>query len=290
MGHVNDFASVVDPVARAEMEDLLTRLRSATGAEIAVVTLPTIDDRDEAEVALAIGRKWGVGARAEIGDQRRNAGMVVLLVPRQNHQPGTGHVRIEVGQGLEGIVTDAASGQIRRDVMGPLLAQEQYGAALDERRPGSDRARGPRLRRHRLYAGLGACHASRRRDTGSPFLQFLPLLLFIVFIAARQPGPATAPGILGRRPVDRRRRLGWWRLRRGRGRWVRWLRRRRRVQRRRIGGTVLMHETVDRVVIAFSRGRRRRAGRGLQRAALRLGRARRLPPRPLQHQPDAGAR
>ena len=104
------------------------------------MTLPTIGDHDEAEVALAIGRKWGVGPRAEIGDQRRNAGMVVLLVPRQNSEPGTGHVRIEVGQGLEGIVTDAASGQIRRDVMGPLLAQEQYGPALAGRRPGAHRA------------------------------------------------------------------------------------------------------------------------------------------------------
>ena len=149
-GYVNDLASVIDPAARTELEDLITRLRSATGAEIAVVTLPTIGDYDEADVALAIGRKWGVGARADIGDQRRNAGIVLLLVPRINHQPGTGHVRIEVGQGLEGIVTDAASGEIRRDVMGPLLAQEQYGAALTggvKALTGRDSAR---LRRHRL--------------------------------------------------------------------------------------------------------------------------------------------
>jgi uncharacterized protein len=65
-----------------------------------------------------------------MGDPRRNAGLVLLVVPRQNHQPGTGHVRIEVGQGLEGIVTDATSGSIRREVMGPLLAREAYGPAL----------------------------------------------------------------------------------------------------------------------------------------------------------------
>lgn len=121
VGLVNDFASLMDPSARAESEDLLTRLRSATGVEVAVVTLSTIGDYDEADVALAIGRKWGVGAKAGIGDERRNAGLVLLLVPRIDHQPGTGHLRIEVGQGLEGIVTDGAAGQIRRDVMGPLL-------------------------------------------------------------------------------------------------------------------------------------------------------------------------
>ena len=122
-GFVTDVAGLVDPAAAERMEALIGRLRSATGAEIAVVTLPTIGDRDEAEVALAIGRKWGVGARAEVGEQRRNAGLVLLLVPRVNHQPGTGHLRIEVGQGLEGIVTDATAGRIRRDVMGPLLAE-----------------------------------------------------------------------------------------------------------------------------------------------------------------------
>ena len=130
-GYVTDVAQLLDPAAAAGIQSLIERLKAATGAEIAVVTLPTIGERDEAEVALAIGRKWGVGGRAQIGDQRRNAGLVLLVVPRQNHQPGTGHVRIEVGQGLEGIVTDATSGQIRREVMGPALAREQYGQAID---------------------------------------------------------------------------------------------------------------------------------------------------------------
>src|SRR4051812_43226685 len=90
VGYVNDFASVIDAESAARMEDLIKRLRVATGAEIAVVTLPSIGDREASEVALAILRKWKVGAKAEIGDPRRNAGIVVLLVPRKNHKPGTG--------------------------------------------------------------------------------------------------------------------------------------------------------------------------------------------------------
>ena len=78
-----------------------------------MVTLPTIGDREEAEVALRDRPAWGVGAKAELGDPRRNAGLVLLLVPRQEGRPGTGHLRIEVGQGLEGIVTDATAGRIR---------------------------------------------------------------------------------------------------------------------------------------------------------------------------------
>jgi uncharacterized protein len=130
-GYLTDMAGVVSRSDSARIEDLAARLRTATGAELAVVTLPTIGDRDEAEVALAIGRAWGVGNKAAIGDSTRNAGVVLLVVPRQNHQPGTGHVRIEVGRGLEGIITDAKAGQIR-DLMGSSLSQEDYSTALSD--------------------------------------------------------------------------------------------------------------------------------------------------------------
>jgi uncharacterized protein len=120
---------VLDPASAGSMEDLIRRLRGVTGAEIAVVTLPTIGDYDAAQVALTIGRKWGVGAQAEIGDPRRNAGVVLLLVPRRKGDPNSGHIRIEVGRGLEGIVTDASAGQIR-DLMRPHLSEGRYGDGL----------------------------------------------------------------------------------------------------------------------------------------------------------------
>jgi uncharacterized protein len=195
-GMVTDVASLLDPASRDSLEDLLTRLRAATGAEMAVVTLPTIDDRDEADVALAIGREWGVGARAEVGDPRRNAGLVLLLVPRQNHQPGTGHVRIEVGQGLEGIVTDAMSGQIRRDVMGPLLAQERYGEALTS---------GTRVLVGAIARGYGVTDstlsstplpASPSSGPSAQFVSLLPVLIFILFVLLASRG-------------GRRRRVYW---------------------------------------------------------------------------------
>lgn len=129
VGYVNDFASVIDAQSAAQMDDLIQRLRGATGAEIAVVTLPSIGDREASEVALAIGRKWKVGGKADIGDPRRNAGLVMLLVPRRANDPNSGQIRVEVGQGLEGIVTDAAAGQVR-DLMRPDLSAERYGPGL----------------------------------------------------------------------------------------------------------------------------------------------------------------
>jgi uncharacterized protein len=181
VGYVNDFASVIDPGSSAKMEDLIRRLRAATGAELAVVTLPSIGEQDPAEVALAIGRKWKVGSKAEIGDPRRNAGIVLLLVPRQNGRPGTGHLRVEVGQGLEGIIPDAAAGRIRREVMGPDLERESYGPALLK---GVQTLAGEIARGYGVSdSALTAYRPPVQRGTGTRTLgNLLPILLFIVFM------------------------------------------------------------------------------------------------------------
>jgi uncharacterized protein len=128
-GYVNDFAGVLDAASVAHMTAVITELREKTRGEVAVVTLADIDDRPAADVALQIGRQWGVGAKAEAGDPAKNLGVVLLLVPLQNHRPGTGQVFIATGRGAEGFLTDARTGRIR-DAMTPYLAREEYGAGL----------------------------------------------------------------------------------------------------------------------------------------------------------------
>src|SRR5437899_9370136 len=128
-GYVNDFAGVLDAASGAHMDAVIAEVREKTRGEIAVVTLPDIGDRPAADVALEIGRRWGVGARGEAGDPAKNLGVVVLLVPQKNHRPGTGQIFIATGRGAEGFLTDARVGRIR-DAMTPYLAREQYGAGL----------------------------------------------------------------------------------------------------------------------------------------------------------------
>src|SRR5216110_1051528 len=128
-GYVNDFAGVLDPASVAHMTAVITELREKTRGEIAVVTLANIADRPAADVALQIGRQWGVGAKGEAGDPAKNLGVVVLLVPLKDHRPGTGQVFIATGRGAEGFLTDARVGRIR-DAMTPYLAREDYGAGL----------------------------------------------------------------------------------------------------------------------------------------------------------------
>src|SRR2546422_10291584 len=88
-GYVNDFAGVLDAASVSHMEAVIAEVREKTRGEIAVVTLADIGDKSAADVALQIGRQWGVGAKGEAGDPTKNLGVVVLLVPQKNHRPGT---------------------------------------------------------------------------------------------------------------------------------------------------------------------------------------------------------
>jgi uncharacterized protein len=129
-GYVNDFAGVLDADAAARMTALITELHQKTGADVAVVTLPDLGGRSAADVALQIGREWQLGGAGEAGDSAKNLGVVILLVPRKDHQPGTGDVFIATGRGAEGFLTDARVGRIR-DAMLPQLSREDYSAGLE---------------------------------------------------------------------------------------------------------------------------------------------------------------
>ena len=126
-GFVTDAAGILDHDGKARIEARLSHLRDVTGAEMAVVTLPTIGSYAPAEVALAIGRAWGIGAKASIGDQRRNAGVVLLLVPRTPEHKG--EINWAVGNGLEGAITDATSGRIADEMIPQLRGGDYTGAA-----------------------------------------------------------------------------------------------------------------------------------------------------------------
>ena len=128
-GYVNDFVGVLDSAAIQHMDAVIREVRDKTRGEIAVVTLSDIDDRAAGDVALQIGRQWGVGAKGNAGDPAKNLGVVVLLVPLKEHRRGTGQVFIATGRGAEGFLTDARAGRIR-DAMTPSLAREEYGKGL----------------------------------------------------------------------------------------------------------------------------------------------------------------
>ena len=62
-GYVNDFANVIGPAYQDSLQAVIDDVRGKSGGEIVVVTLPSLQGRDRDEVALQIGREWGVGKK-----------------------------------------------------------------------------------------------------------------------------------------------------------------------------------------------------------------------------------
>jgi uncharacterized protein len=96
---------------------------------MAVVTMRDIAGRDVGDVALQIGRDWGLGANTDPGDRARNAAVVVLVVPKETSSDGRGYVSIQTARGVEGFITDATAGDIRREAI-PYFQRQDYDRAL----------------------------------------------------------------------------------------------------------------------------------------------------------------
>ena len=118
-GYVSDFAHVIDASSRASIDRYLTSLEQASGAQIAIVTIETLDGEMVDDVANKLYRQFGVGKKG------KNEGALFLLVIRDRKS------RLEVGYGLEPIVPDGVAGDILRS-MRPALRAQQYGPALIE--------------------------------------------------------------------------------------------------------------------------------------------------------------
>jgi uncharacterized protein len=128
-GLVNDFAHVLSADAVRQMEQIASDVRNKSRGEMTVVTLPDIGDRAPSDVALQIGRTWKVGKIGNPGDPTRNAGAVILLVPKETSSDGRGHCYIATGSGSEGFITDADAGTICREAT-PFFQQRDYGSGL----------------------------------------------------------------------------------------------------------------------------------------------------------------
>lgn len=118
-GYVNDFAGVVDEGAKAELNAYCARVEKATGAQLALVTLPSLQGEPVEDVANLLYRMWGVGSK------QSNEGVLVLLSIADRRS------RVEVGYGLEDVIPDGYAGSLLRE-MRPALKQRDYGAALAE--------------------------------------------------------------------------------------------------------------------------------------------------------------
>ena len=129
-GLVSDFAEVVPGSSAARMERIAGDVRTKSGGEIAIVTLRDLNNYEPYEVALRIGREWGVGPMGEAGDARKNLGAVILVVPKETAANGRGRCYIATGRGAEGFLTDAEVADFCRDAV-PFFQARDYGRGME---------------------------------------------------------------------------------------------------------------------------------------------------------------
>jgi uncharacterized protein len=127
---VVDAAGVLPAASVDHINRIAFDVHQKSGGEMAVVTLPDIGQRAPVDVALAIGRAWKVGANAAIGQRTRNAGVVILLVPKETSTSGRGECFVTTGQGTEGFITDAEAASLCREAV-PYFQQREYGPAME---------------------------------------------------------------------------------------------------------------------------------------------------------------
>ncbi len=129
-GVVNDFAHVLDSGSIRRLTRIAEDVRTKSRGEIAIVTLPDVGGRDVADVALDIGRTWKVGKIGNPGDATRNAGAVILLVPKETNSDNRGRCFVLTGQGTEGFITDATAAEICREAT-PAFINKDYASGLE---------------------------------------------------------------------------------------------------------------------------------------------------------------
>src|SRR5687767_6481846 len=129
-GYINDFADVLSTETEERMQAIVDEVRTKSGGEIVVVTLPDLGRRSIDDVALRIGREWKVGAAGEAGDPNRNTGTVVLVVPKETSSDGRGQLKIELGTGTNRFITAAEAGRIRDRIMIPAFRERDYDSGV----------------------------------------------------------------------------------------------------------------------------------------------------------------
>jgi uncharacterized protein len=118
-GRVNDYAHLLSDAERSGLEARLADLEKHTGAQVAVLTVDTLGDEPIEDYSIRVVETW------KLGQKGKNNG-VLLLVARNDRK-----MRIEVGYGLEGALTDAACSRIIDELMRPRFRAGEFGPGID---------------------------------------------------------------------------------------------------------------------------------------------------------------
>ncbi len=169
---VEDFANLLDARAKTELLNLIAQVEEQTSAELAVVTVTSLEGMTVEEYAHKIFNTWGIGKKG------KDNGVLLLVAPNERK------VRIEVGYGLEPILPDGLAGHIIRHQLVPAFKQGDF--------VGGVRAAARRLSeillKNQPASPVDYAEAPRSRDQNMPAVQLTIFLAVFVMLGSWMAG------------------------------------------------------------------------------------------------------
>lgn len=164
VGRVTDTAGVLTPEQVTALDSKLEAFENTDSTQVAVLIIPSLEGDSLEDYSIRVARAWG------IGQQGRNNGAVLLISINDRK------LRIEVGYGLEGKLTDAASSRIIRNEIAPRFRQGDYYGGVDAGVTAIiDTVRGE-------YQGAPADDARPRKSSGRLFNLLIMLLFPLLWV------------------------------------------------------------------------------------------------------------
>jgi uncharacterized protein len=119
-GHVNDNADMLSPAAEQQLEQRLTNYESKTQQQFALLTVESLEGDALEDFSIRVVEQW------KLGKKGKDDGLLLLLVKSDRK------IRIEVGYGLEGDLTDIFTTRLQRNVLTPALRAGQVDQGIDQ--------------------------------------------------------------------------------------------------------------------------------------------------------------
>lgn len=119
-GRVVDNAELLSPTVRNALAAQLKAHEDKTGNQVVVLTIPTLDGEVVDTYAVRVFETW------KLGKKGKDNGLLLLVVPKERK------LRIEVGYGLEGVITDAVSSRVIRNVIAPQFKAGNFDQGMQD--------------------------------------------------------------------------------------------------------------------------------------------------------------
>ena len=113
-GYINDYAGMISPSAKSKIEEGLRAFEQSDSTQIVILTVPSLEGENLEEFGIKVAEAWKIG-------QKGKDNGAILVVSKQDRK-----IRIEVGYGLEGKLTDLISGRIIDGVITPRFKEGDF--------------------------------------------------------------------------------------------------------------------------------------------------------------------